>query len=73
MNNVHSTFIPILNSIFPLANPRKKTLRERLITEWEQLHDSRKSAAPEYQYPIIMNMARIKTILRERYNYTVNY
>lgn len=45
----------------------------RLADKWEQLHESRKTAAPEYQYPIIMNMARIKTILRERYNYTVAY
>lgn len=49
------------------------TMKERLISKWNKLHEEQKTAADEYQYPLIMNMARIKSILRERYNYSVNY
>lgn len=46
-------------------------MKERLILKFGHLATERDllRATPD----IIMNMARIKTILRERYNYIVNY
>lgn len=73
MNNAHPVFAPILNSIFPLVAPRRRTLKEKLITEFNLLTAERRTQGEYPDVPIITDMARIKTILRERYNYTVNY
>lgn len=72
MNNVHPIFEPILTSIFPLSDSTNP-LKERLIVEYKRLQSDLEIAGPSFRHPVIMNMARIKTILRERYDYTVTY
>jgi len=48
-----------------------QTLKDRLVSRWDLLADKRGKYGRCSD--LLMNMARIKTILRERYNYTVNY
>ena len=45
----------------------------RLSDEWDKLHNDRKTAGDEHQYPLIVKMDRIKDILKKRYNYTTTY
>ncbi len=48
-------------------------MRDKLIFCWQELNYERMEAAPESMYPIIMKMARIKTVLWDRYHFIVNY